>query len=555
MRYINNKITGDKVVVGDTSLNGIELDGLIKTTKTPFIYKVSDSDATPDVAVSTPSNVVTIGDYTITSISYLGLLYWPEITYNSDDTISIYFNRSVFEDPASNYAGIRVARTDGIEMTPYLGLSSDASNGVFVQSNSGATEITTFPTTVSFNYSKYLEILGPTNVAPYTVTIDSLRDDNSKVEFNINNIELNGGLAPTQFVGENVLFKDGTTDERIRMDSYYGDIWATNDFLANSYKPINIGGASYDATGPYGGVNVFGDLTGDAWTINPDGTNSGLDLSGAIDLSQPLVITNTTDVNVNGSQGGALQVSGGGWFGKDVHVAGGDIRMANDAYIKSELYLGNNILSIGDDISTFLYQSSNNTIWCQNNIGGIITTNTLGDFSVGANLNVGGGEIVVEDVQDNGKIRLGSSTDTYVYGNFSGDLILKSAINRKVYSLKTFNITGDLEYSGSLIPTSTRKLKENIVDLDDDVYKILKIQPREYNRKSDGVKDVGVIAEELVDIGLDKLVYKDEEGECKGVDYIKMPLYLIPIIKQQQTKISYLELKIQDIENKINQLT
>jgi hypothetical protein len=97
--------------------------------------------------------------------------------------------------------------------------------------------------------------------------------------------------------------------------------------------------------------------------------------------------------------------------------------------------------------------------------------------------------------------------------------------------------------SGGLygIGASSRRFKENIVDAEIDTDAVLDIQVRKFNYKKSFdetmPEDIGVIAEELEELGLTDFIYYDAEGIPDGVAYEKLALALIPVLKMQQSQI------------------
>ena len=61
-----------------------------------------------------------------------------------------------------------------------------------------------------------------------------------------------------------------------------------------------------------------------------------------------------------------------------------------------------------------------------------------------------------------------------------------------------------------------------------------------YNKKDNGVKEIGVIAEEIYDV-LPEVVLKNEEGEIDSVSYGRITAILIEAIKEQQKQIEELK--------------
>lgn len=87
---------------------------------------------------------------------------------------------------------------------------------------------------------------------------------------------------------------------------------------------------------------------------------------------------------------------------------------------------------------------------------------------------------------------------------------------------------GNASFSGqvicqSLTQTSDERLKENIHPISTDTEKINGVEFKEFNLVEDtsGRKSYGVLAQDLENVGLDNLVYENEEG-IKFVDYTSL---------------------------------
>ncbi|MBN1542546.1 tail fiber domain-containing protein [candidate division KSB1 bacterium] len=90
---------------------------------------------------------------------------------------------------------------------------------------------------------------------------------------------------------------------------------------------------------------------------------------------------------------------------------------------------------------------------------------------------------------------------------------------------------------------SSARYKTDIEPLQDDFSKILAVEPKSYRYKEDNVQDIGLIAEELDQLGLQNLVQYDEQGRPDAVKYDRVSLYLLQVIKQMQARINKLELQ------------
>ena len=91
-----------------------------------------------------------------------------------------------------------------------------------------------------------------------------------------------------------------------------------------------------------------------------------------------------------------------------------------------------------------------------------------------------------------------------------------------------------------VLSTSSRRYKENIEDFDYDVQQFAKIKVRKYNRIGNKRDEVGLIAEEMAELGYGEYVCRNEEGECEGLNYDKMVCMLISVVQKQQRQIDSL---------------
>lgn len=95
---------------------------------------------------------------------------------------------------------------------------------------------------------------------------------------------------------------------------------------------------------------------------------------------------------------------------------------------------------------------------------------------------------------------------------------------------------------------SARKYKQDIANFSPSMQAVFAIQLREFRLKQ-AVNELGdsapvehgLIAEELVDIGLDWLVLFGPDGEPEGIAYEKVALALIPVIQDHERRIAELE--------------
>ncbi len=87
---------------------------------------------------------------------------------------------------------------------------------------------------------------------------------------------------------------------------------------------------------------------------------------------------------------------------------------------------------------------------------------------------------------------------------------------------------------------SSMTIKEDIRPLDVDLERVLQIDPKTYKYKENGVESVGLIAEDLDLLGFKELVIY-QNGRPEGVQYDKVSLYLLNVIKDMNKRIKILE--------------
>lgn len=86
---------------------------------------------------------------------------------------------------------------------------------------------------------------------------------------------------------------------------------------------------------------------------------------------------------------------------------------------------------------------------------------------------------------------------------------------------------------------STRRDKQNITPLEEDFGKIMQLQPRKYTRPINPEKwEIGYIAEEAKSLGLDPLVFYDADNNPDGINYRKLCLYLVEIVREHESKLN-----------------
>lgn len=152
-----------------------------------------------------------------------------------------------------------------------------------------------------------------------------------------------------------------------------------------------------------------------------------------------------------------------------------------------------------------------------------------------------------------------SSDSGFFYGNTPRAYIgvsIQGTENFR-FDVSTFHVDGNIVAYSSLI--SDIRLKKNIEDITNSLDKILKLRGITYERKSNGEKHAGYIAQEFEKIFPElvlesNIIGEDENVLYKTIKYIELIPYLSGAIQEQQKYINRLEEKVKYQDEKIELL-
>jgi len=149
-----------------------------------------------------------------------------------------------------------------------------------------------------------------------------------------------------------------------------------------------------------------------------------------------------------------------------------------------------------------------------------------------------------------------------VGGNLSANSVNATSVQTHSLNARGLRNIGDkrnVQYNDATgeigFDNSSRKEKRDISPLKDDFGKVLQLQPRKYTRPFDRNHwEIGYIAEEAQSLGLENLVFYDEDNNPDGINYRKLCLYLVEIVRQHEQKLNpdspHLEKYIEDDQHK-----
>jgi hypothetical protein len=170
--------------------------------------------------------------------------------------------------------------------------------------------------------------------------------------------------------------------------------------------------------------------------------------------------------------------------------------------------------------------------------------------------NTGNGYGVYGKHESNGNFGYLGGEDVGVYGysgtGYAGDFNGKVKINgRLTVTDIPYGNYGNVQWNYAThefyYDNSSKRFKENIGPIEDDFGKILGVTPKTYTRPGNPDRwEVGYIAEEFVEAGLEKLVwFEDEEHTIPdGINYEKIILYTNEIVKENRQAIHELQAQV-----------
>jgi hypothetical protein len=146
--------------------------------------------------------------------------------------------------------------------------------------------------------------------------------------------------------------------------------------------------------------------------------------------------------------------------------------------------------------------------------------------------------------------------------SYSGDVKLKSYSGNIDLDAPSVTVSGDVFITGdvsatSLVTTSDKRFKKNIVTVDNALSKVLQLRGVNYywrnsefpNRGFDNKLELGLIAQE-VEAVIPEIVAEIGDG-YKGVEYQKLVALLVEAIKDQQAIIENQNSEMADMKSKL----
>jgi len=142
-----------------------------------------------------------------------------------------------------------------------------------------------------------------------------------------------------------------------------------------------------------------------------------------------------------------------------------------------------------------------------------------------------------------------STTPLYMYND--GRLYLSNTAEATSLSDSSVSLTvkggatvaKNLYVGGTIYESSARELKENIKPIMGALGKVLKLEGVSYNKKSNGQKELGLIADDVLDVIPEVVSSKD--GKAEALHYSRLTAVLVEAVKELTNKVESLEAQLQ----------
>lgn len=180
---------------------------------------------------------------------------------------------------------------------------------------------------------------------------------------------------------------------------------------------------------------------------------------------------------------------------------------------------GDGNTAIGSDAGLIVSTGSNNTLI------GFLAADAL---TTGSSNIIIGANTDAPSATGSNQLNIGNT----IYGDLANDYV---GIGNTAPSV-ALDVTGDIEYTGVISDVSDLRLKDNIVELDSALAKIMALNPVSFTMKSDPDKRIefGFIAQDVEKIFPELVITAKDEQETKSLNYTGMIAPMVQAMQEQQ---------------------
>ena len=427
---------------------------------------------------------------------------------------------------------------------------------------------------LSTEYKINVEKLGGLTSSEYTNTASSQNITGAKVF--TNNTEIQG----TTTLRGDVVLGDSATNEvtfnaKVKNTTFSGDVTlegATTDLNVGGSGSIS-GGLSVSGNSVLGGtLSVSSNFSVNGHTTLGNASSDTITLTGTVGAT-----TFNGDVTLSGTStdltvGGAITVAGAttlngnvtlGNAAADTILINGDIHGAsNTVDIKDALNLSSTLTvastaDFNSSITTRAITMDNDYHFIAGSNGNhngdfIWYSETAGEYF---EINGGTGNTTIHGVNSqftmHGQATVAGASTTPLYMYNDGRLYLSNTAEATSLSDSSVSLTvkggatvaKNLYVGGTIYESSARELKENIEPLVGSLGKIRLLEGVSYNKISNGQKEIGLIADEVLKVIPEVVSSKD--GKAEALHYSRLTAVLIEAVKELTNKVESLEAQIQ----------
>ena len=427
---------------------------------------------------------------------------------------------------------------------------------------------------LSTEYKINVEKLGGLTSSEYTNTASSQNITGAKVFTNNTEIQGTTTLRGDVVLGDsatnevtfnakvkNTTFSGDVTLEGVNTDLSVGGNSALGGTLSVSGNSALGGTLSVSSNFSVNGNTTLGNASSD--TITLTGTVGATTFNGDVTLSGT-----STDLTVGGAitVAGATTLNGNVTLGNaaaDTILINGDIHGAsNTVDIKDALNLSSTLTvastaDFNSSITTRAITMDNDYHFIAGSNGNhngdfIWYSETAGEYF---EINGGTGNTTIHGVNSqftmHGQATVAGASTTPLYMYNDGRLYLSNTAEATSLSDSSVSLTvkggatvaKNLYVGGTIYESSARELKENIKPIMGALGKVLKLEGVSYNKISNGQKEIGLIADEVLKVIPEVVSSKD--GKAEALHYSRLTAVLIEAVKELTNKVESLEAQIQ----------